>query len=227
VTNAASFASGGSPGGLATIFGTNLTRNLKGFVQNSSVPLPATLAGTTVTIGGKNAPVFNVVNLNGQEQISVQIPVDAATGSPLPLVLNNGSNSSTIQITLAGVQPGIFTIDGSQAAALHADFSLISAASPAAPGETIIVFCTGLGAVSPAIATGAAASSTTLSSTVATFTASIAGQPAPVIFAGLAPGFVALGQVNLTVPAGAPSGLQDLVLSSGGTNSNTVKIRVK
>ena len=226
-TNAASFSSGGSPGGLATIFGKNLTRNLSGFVQNSSVPLPSSLAGTTVTIGGKNAPVFNVVNQGGQEQISVQIPVDAAAGSSLPLVLDNGSANSTVQVTLAAVQPGIFTIDGSQAAALHADFSLISASQPAAPGETIIVFCTGLGVVNPVTPTGAAASSTVLSSTVAPYAATIAGQSAPVSFSGLAPGFVALGQVNLAVPSGAPSGLQDLVISSGGVNSNTVKIRVR
>ena len=40
------------------------------------------------------------------------------------------------------------------AAALHADFSLIPAANPAAAGETMIVFCTGLGTVNPMVATG-------------------------------------------------------------------------
>jgi len=227
ITNAASFATGASPGGLVTIFGTNLTRNLTGIIQNSSVPLPVSLAGTSVTVGGRTAPVFNVVNINGQEQISVQIPVDAAPGSAVPVVLNNGSGTATAPINLTATQPGLFTIDGTQAAALHADFSLISAENPAAPGETIIVFCTGLGAVNPAVATGAAASGSVLSTTATTYTATVAGLNAAVGFSGLAPGFVALGQVNLVVPAGAPSGAQNLALTGGGNTSNVVKIQVR
>jgi uncharacterized protein (TIGR03437 family) len=224
-TNAASFASGGSPGAIATLFGVHLTLNLMGITSSSSVPLPATLAGTTVTIDGKAAPVFNAANLNGKEQISVQVPVDAAAGSAVPLVLNNGFASASVQVTLTAVQLGIFTIDGTQAAALHPDFSLISASHPAAPGETILVFCTGLGAVDPVVATGAAASG--ISNTATSYTATVAGQNAIVVFSGLAPGLVALDQVNLTVPSGAPSGLQDLVLTGGGSTSNVAKIQVQ
>jgi uncharacterized protein (TIGR03437 family) len=224
-TNAASFTTGGSPGAIATLFGTHLTRNLTGYVQNASVPLPASLAGTSVTVGGKTAPLFNVVNINGTEQISFQVPVDVAPGAPVPVVLNNGFSTATVQVSLTAEQPGIFTIGGGQAAALHADFSLISSKHPAAPGETIIVFCTGLGAVTPQVATGTAA--TGISNTLTTYTATIAGQNAAVKFSGLAPNFVALGQVNLVVPAGAPSGSQDLALTGGGSTSNVVKIQVK
>jgi uncharacterized protein (TIGR03437 family) len=209
-TNAATFLTGGSPGAIATLFGTHLSRNLTGFVQSTSVPLPSTLAGTTVTLGGKTAPIYSVVNLNGVEQISFQVPVDVAPGTGIPVVLNNGFASATAQIGLTATQLGIFTIDGTEAAALHADYSLITAAKPAAPNETIIVFCTGLGAVSPA-----------------TYTATVAGQNAPVGFSGLAPYYVALGQVNLTVPSGAPAGPQDLVITGGGSTSNVVKIQVR
>ncbi|HTB17305.1 MAG TPA: hypothetical protein VK708_04280, partial [Bryobacteraceae bacterium] len=59
-TNAASFVSGGSPGAIATLFGAHLTRNLNGVALSPSVPLPDTLAGTTVTVDGKPAPIFNV-----------------------------------------------------------------------------------------------------------------------------------------------------------------------
>jgi uncharacterized protein (TIGR03437 family) len=165
------------------------------------------------------------VNISGKQQISVQVPVDATVGSPVPVTLNNGFGSVTVQVTLTAQQPAIFTIDGVQAAALHADFSLISSSHPAAPGETIIVFCTGLGAVSPVVATGAAA--TGISNTLTAYTAKVAGQDATVVFSGLAPNFVALGQVNLTVPAGAASGAQDLVLSGGGSTSPTVKIQIQ
>ncbi len=153
--------------------------------------------------------------------------MDAATGSAVPVVLNNGFGSATVQVTLAPEQLGIFTIDGTQAAARHADYSLLSTASPAAPGETILVYCTGLGAMNPAVPTGDAASDTVLSKTVMTYTATIAGQSATVVFSGLAPGSVGEGQVNLTVPSGAPSGLQDLALTGGGSTSNVVKIQVQ
>jgi uncharacterized protein (TIGR03437 family) len=225
-TNAASFVSGGSPGGLATLFGAHLTRNLSGILQSSSVPLPASLAGTTVKVGGITAPIFNVVNINGSEQISFQVPVDVSPGSAVPVVLNNGFDSVTIQVDLTATQPGIFVVNG-QAAALHLNYTLVTAASPAAPGETIILFCTGLGTVDPVVATGSAASPTVISYSNAKFTATIAGLDAPVAFSGLAPGFVALDQVNLMVPSGAPSGSQDLVLSGGGISSNAAKIQIK
>ncbi len=224
-TNAASFATGASPGGLATIFGTHLTRNLGGIIQNSSVPLPSALAGTSVTIGGKTAPVFQVVNLAGQEQISVQVPFDVAPGSAVPVVLNNGFGTVTVPINISIAQPGVFAI-GQQPAALHANFTLVSSAQPAVPGETVIVFCTGLGAVTPAGVTGAAASSSVLSFTQTTFTATVGGQNAPVSFSGLAPGFVALYQVNLVIPAGV-SGPQDFVLTGAGVSSNITKIEIR
>ncbi len=127
--------------------------------------------------------------------------------------------------------PGGMTLDaeyGTQAAATYRDFSLITASHPAAPGETIIVYATGLGAVDPVVATGAAASGTVLSNTVTTYTATIAGQNAKVVFSGLGPNFVALGQVDLTIPTGAPSGSEALVLSSGGdATSNVVKIQIQ
>ena len=226
-TNAASFISGGSPGAIATLFGVHLTRNLTGLVLSPSVPLPASLAGTTITVDGKTAPIYNAVNINGKEQISFQVPVDATTGSEVPVVLNNGFATATVQVILDAVQPGIFTIDGTQAAATHLDFSLITAAHPAAPGETITVYATGLGAVSPGVSTGDAASSTVLSNTVAKYTATVAALNAPILFSGLAPGFVALGQVDLTLPSSAPSGSQDLVLTGGVASSNVVKIQVQ
>jgi uncharacterized protein (TIGR03437 family) len=224
-TNAASFVSGGSPGMIATLFGAHLTRNLTGIVLSPSVPLPTSLAGATVTINGTLAPIFNVVDVNDQEQISVQVPVDAPTGTPIPVVVDNGFASTTVQVTLTAVQPGIFTINGNQAAALHTDFSLVSASKPAAPGETILVYCTGLGAVKPVVPSGDAASG--ISNTVTSFTATIAGMNAPIAFSGLAPGAVGEDQLNLTIPTGAPSGQQDLVLTGGGGTSNTVKIQIQ
>jgi uncharacterized protein (TIGR03437 family) len=45
-----------------------------------------------------------------------------------------------------------------------------------------------------------------------------------VFFAGLAPGFVGLYQVNVRVPLDAPSGAVNLVIQTGGQSSNAVKL---
>jgi uncharacterized protein (TIGR03437 family) len=75
------------------------------------------------------------------------------------------------------------------------------------------------------VPTGDAASG--ISNTVTSFTATIAGMNAPIAFSGLAPGAVGEDQLNLTIPTGAPSGQQDLVLTGGGGTSNTVKIQIQ
>jgi uncharacterized protein (TIGR03437 family) len=226
-TNGASFVSGGSPGAIATLFGQHLSRNVNGVVPGSTVPLPNTVAGTSITIDGKPAPIFSVVDQSGSEQISFQVPVNATIGSNIPLVINNGFTSATIQVPVAQVQPGIFTVDGTNAAALHANYSLISSTQPATAGETILVYCTGLGATNPAVAAGSTASTTVLSYAATTFTAAIAGQNAPVVFAGLAPGFIGLGQVNIMVPSGVPSGSQTLILTGNSAASKAVKLQMQ
>jgi uncharacterized protein (TIGR03437 family) len=99
---------------------------------------------------------------------------------------------------------------------------------PAKVGEYITVFCTGLGAVANQPATGASASSTSLSATSgAAVTVSIGGVNAPVSFAGLAPGFVGFYQVNAQVPPQAPAGAAvPLTISMGGAGSNQTTVAI-
>ena len=109
---------------------------------------------------------------------------------------------------------------------------------PAARGEYISIYTTGLGAVTNQPADGAPA--TGLSPTVAQPTANIGCEgtssdvvfcPAPVLFSGLAPGFVGLYQVNVQIPNDAISGSQvplQLNFSGGaGRPSNIVTIAVQ
>src|SRR2546428_46264 len=73
-------------------------------------------------------------------------------------------------------------------------------------GDVISVYCTGLGPVNPAVAEGIPASSTVLSRTVTPVTATVGGQTATVNFAGLAPTFTGLYQVNVVIPNGVAPG---------------------
>jgi uncharacterized protein (TIGR03437 family) len=110
---------------------------------------------------------------------------------------------------LAKSSPGIFTIPPAgtgPGALLHANFTLVNAANPAKRGETILLFLTGLGAVTPTIQDGAAAPSNPLSQVPGDVKVYIGGRQATVLFKGLAPGLAGLYQINLTVPSNAPIG---------------------
>jgi uncharacterized protein (TIGR03437 family) len=90
------------------------------------------------------------------------------------------------------------------------------------------VYATGLGLTLPPGRTGEAAPSSPLSQVVTPVQAQIGGLPAVVHFAGLAPGFAGLYQVNVQVPAGiTPGPAVPLVLLQNGVPSNTVTIAVR
>jgi adhesin/invasin len=80
--------------------------------------------------------------------------------------------------------------------------------------------------VQPPVTTGALAPLNVLSFTTNTVTATIGGAPATVVFAGLAPGFAGLYQVNMLVPQLSP-GRYPLQVSIGGTGSNTAYINIQ
>ncbi len=146
----------------------------------------------------------------------------------MDLVINNGrAQSASVQVTISATQPGIFLPDGVDGAFLHADDSLVTTANPAKPGEVVLLYCTGLGAVTPAGTTGAVASSTTLSTSNITPIVSVGGTTAAISFSGLAPALVGLYQINFTVPAGIPSGSASVVVTSNGVASNTAKLPVQ
>jgi uncharacterized protein (TIGR03437 family) len=225
--NGASFVSGISPGALATIFGKNLS-SAQGVVLASSAPLPLELLTTSVTIGGIPAPIDVVANVNGQEQINLQVPLEVTGSSAAVVVTNNAIASQPLTVNVLPAQPGIFTSDGTDAAVLHGvNNAAISSASPAAPGETIVIFATGLGPVSPALPTNTPAPGSPHSNSVLTTGVSMAGESAVVAFSGLAPGFIALWQVNAVVPMDAATGNLDLIVTVNNVASNTTKFPVK
>jgi uncharacterized protein (TIGR03437 family) len=196
VVNAASFAQGPvAPGSMISIFGTGLATKT---VQASSLPLPTNLDGTTATVGGLAVPLFFV----SPGQINAQLPFQVSAGSAQLIVRNSSGSTATRSITIAVASPGVFTItsDGKgNAIAVHADFRLVRkiTGENAQADETIILFCTGLGAVDNFSSAGTVAPSSPLASTVQKPTVSMDGRPAQVTFSGLAPGFIGLYQINL------------------------------
>ena len=229
VVNAASFVHGGVvPGGMATLFGSNLTTST-GINLASGLPLKTDFLTTSVEFAGKyEAPIFAVDNVNGTQQINFQVPWEIASLSSVLLqVSTNGVVSLPVEVPVLAAQPGViaYNVGGvNYGVVLHASFALADTANPAAVGETLTVYCVDLGAVAPALADGAPGTGAEI--TVATPTATIGGANAVVSFHGTAPGFVALYQVNVTVPK-VSSGNQPLVLAINGVSSAPVQLPVK
>jgi uncharacterized protein (TIGR03437 family) len=203
VLNAASFAPPGypiSPGGVMTLFGTGFPATA---VTVSAPPFGATLGAVQVSVNGMAAPVYSVAST----QISAIVPF-GVTGSTATIVVTVGSvKSNSVVVPLAATSPGIFSFPAngiSNAAALHADYSLVSATSPATQGEIISMYLTGLGATKPAVADGAAAPGKApfalITGGLAMYVGGVQVPANQIYYAGLAPTLAGLYQVNFMIP---------------------------
>jgi uncharacterized protein (TIGR03437 family) len=195
-----------SPGEVITLYGSGMAP--AGTNASSPAPFPNTLSGVGVTINGTPAPVYSVTP--GQINAVVPYSLDPNATSVLNVqVSNNGTLSNVVSEYLGFSSPGVFTVPPGglgAGAILHADFTLVSSASPAKVGETVQIYLTGLGAVKPAVNAGAPAPSTTLSTTVNTTYVYIDGLQATLTYSGLAPGLGGLYQLNATIPVGVTAG---------------------
>jgi len=228
VINAASSAPGAplAPGSIASAYGNFL---LAASSAAETVPLPTSLSGLSLAFGAAKAPLFYASG----RQVNLQIPWELAGQSQASLTATLGGQTSAPQtVNLARFAPGIFSINGQgtgPGAIQDSSYHLITASNPAAAGITVIlIYCTGLGAVTNQPPTGAAAPSNPLAVTITKPTVTIGGVPAALSFYGLAPGSVGEYQVNALVPANAPAGdTVPVILSIGGVTSNTVEIALQ
>jgi uncharacterized protein (TIGR03437 family) len=134
----------------------------------------------------------------------------------------------TVQVTATA--PAIFTLNQQgtgPGAILHGQtYQVVSESSPAAAGEIISIYCTGLGAVNPPAQTGGVPPDPP-PQVVDRVQVSIGGLPAAVVYAGVAPGYAGLYQINAQIPIGTPSGPQPLQIIQKGAASNTVTVTVQ
>jgi uncharacterized protein (TIGR03437 family) len=234
VVNAASsapFTAHISPGEFLTLYGSGLAPSAAGA---PSLPLPTKLNGVQVMINGIAAPI----NFVSATQISVVVPFFTTQSTAQIKVINNGKSSNTVSMFVGTTSGGVFTFDpeggiGNAAAQdITAGYALVSGSSPAQIGDTVAVYLAGLGAVNPALTNDGdpGASSPPYNETpqlplvLINDSASVQTQ-ATVSFAGLAPGYAGLYQINFTVPSGVALGGTTLEIvgvdSSGATDSDT------
>ncbi len=207
ITNAANYTpitNSYAPGELVNLYG-----NFGVSTQVApSLPFSSTLNGVQVLVNGQAAPLYLV----SKNQISALIPYEVAGQYFATFqVAVNGSMSNQVTVYVDNTAPGIYTLtqDGmGEAAILHANQSPVSDSSPAKPDETVIMFMNGVGPVTPQVADGAAAPSSPVSNTLEVpnedvfvfLDDGVDFTQATVSFAGLAPGFAGLYQVNFVLP---------------------------
>jgi uncharacterized protein (TIGR03437 family) len=192
------------PGVAVIIYGTNFG---------------SSTTGVSFAVGGKVGSVAaKGVTPNA---IAGQLPVDAPTGPTSIVVTVGGVASAPFNITLNTYAPAFFTYNQSGSGAVAAyttTFTAYTSPAPASPGDTAVVFVTGLGQTTPAFGTGQVPAAGVLATTVVTPTLTIGGQPATNVAAYASP-YVAEYQVNFTVPAGV-QGDAPIVLTIGGVSTN-------
>jgi uncharacterized protein (TIGR03437 family) len=223
VANAASYQPSFASATWVAIFGTNLSQNTYSWQASDIVngALPTSLQGVSVTIDGLPAYISYI----SPGQINVLAPDDPATG-PVQVVVTTAqqaSNSFTAQkVPLA---PAFLTFDGTYAAALHLDYSLVgkpgllagATTTPAAPGETIILYGVGFGPTNPPLPTGQTVS--TAEPLAGSVQIAIGDVAATAAFAGLAGS--GLYQFNVTVPASLANGDAAVSATIGGVATQT------
>ncbi len=220
--NGASFRQGWVPGSAGSIFGVELMEGVNGAVLPREFPFSTILRGVRVRINGVAAPILGLANVNGQEQINVQVPFGLTAPSTATVrIENNGAQSTVRGVPLFPVQPGIFENrrDGVRiAAALHPDFSLVEPSNPARRGKVVLLFLTGLGLTDPEVATNVPGPVPAARSVVSPVVG-IDDEGVEVLGSFYAPELISAYQINFRVPTDAQLGNRKLSVVSGGVAS--------
>jgi len=259
VANSASFAADSNgnalpvaPGSLVSIFGAFAGANP---AAASGTPFPATLGGVNVTFNGYPAPLTLVVPGGPYPFINAQIPYEVLQANQTSALVNvvvtvNGIPSAPQQLTVVPAAPGIFTIPptGQGTAVLVfvdpadqvAKIAAPTASSgsigyPTAPvprGQAAFFYATGLGALSPPMTDGTGGTGSPFVSHLASNQpfVTVGGIQAEVDYAGQAPGFPGVNQINIVIPPNAPTGNNiplQIQTTDGSVVSNSANISVR
>jgi uncharacterized protein (TIGR03437 family) len=239
-----------SPCSLVTIIAPGIAPGIQGAILPPIFgPLPYQIAlgsaGTllSVTFGGTPAPIYSVVNANGQQQATVQVPCEVTPGNSVAVVVNVGAGNSTVNVPVQTVSPGIFMTmmsDGVMRAVItRPDGSFVSLTNPARRGEILRAYATGLGPATPPVATNsiAVAGIDSIVNAAVIVGFGVAGGGAGgtrVINARIAPDLIGVAEIPFQLPSDTATG-NNVAFSIGvvpaGSNqtvySNTTKIPVQ
>jgi uncharacterized protein (TIGR03437 family) len=194
-----------APNVLASIYGTGLSF-VERAIQAADIlgeQLPDRLAGVQLTVAGwgRYAPLYYV----SPTQVNFLIPSDLRPGDVTLQLIREGSAGPAVRVTLRQAAPALFQLDEVTVVASHMDYSLVGERAPARPDEWVILWATGLGEVMPRADPLFIPQSAAPLEQMRSFRVFLDNVPVAadrIGYAGLAPGWGGLYQVNLRVPGG-------------------------
>jgi uncharacterized protein (TIGR03437 family) len=224
IVNAADGKKAVAPGGLVSVYGTNMSPvNM----ATSQIPLPTALGDSCLSVNGTPVPLLFV----SSQQINAQLPFNLG-GNATMSVHTPGGVSDNYLFTVQSAAPSVFMTAsaGPQtglAAIVRADNNqLVTPTNPVHPKDTIVIYLTGMGQTTPQMTAGLPSPSDPLATAAIQPTVTLGGAGLDVSYAGLVPNEVGVYQINAYVPPGIPQGISvPLTVSQGGV-ATTVNLRV-
>jgi uncharacterized protein (TIGR03437 family) len=198
VNSATNTAGALAPNTIATIYGVNLSYGTAGLSTLAGY-LPQELANVRVIVAGQIAYLYYV----SPQQINFLIPDNVLPGNMDLVVARQGTAGPQVQIAVNAAGPGLFEWELGMIASTHADGSIITQANPAQPGETVVVYGTGLGLTNPDVGGGEISMIPAQIVQLNDFHLSVAGTAlasTSVDYVGVTPGTPGLYQVNFKLP---------------------------
>jgi uncharacterized protein (TIGR03437 family) len=225
VVNAADFNTTIAPGGLISVFGSQLSPvNM----ATSEMPLPTALADSCLTVNGLPMPILFV----SPNQVNAQVPFQSV-GNVTMILRTPGGTSDNYNVQILPGAPSVFrsSVAGQDLAVptivRNDDGGLVTDSHPIHRQDhtALVIYATGLGQTSPAVQSGMPSPLSPLAVALTKPTVTLGGVQLPLLYYGLTPGEVGVYQINVTVPGSVPVGWLPLVISQGGS-STTLTVRV-
>lgn len=214
-----------APGSYISIYGTALADATETY---STPELPVSLSYGSISFDGGGLSLPGHIHFVSPGQINVQVPWEFQGQTSVQMtVWSNYLPSAKYTVPLAAASPGFFPYAGNAAAVDFQAGAIVTNSSPAKRGDTVELFVNGLGPVTPTPTSGSPAPTNAILNTTTLPTVTLGGVNLPVGFSGLAPGFIGLYQVNVTIPANAPTGNQPLVITMNGISSPPANLPVQ
>jgi uncharacterized protein (TIGR03437 family) len=245
ISNSASLVTGPlAPGTLVTITGTSFADSSASAPDDSIQPLPTKLGNVEVLFDGLALALLSV----SPTQIRAQIPYELGDRSSASMYVRTEHNdgrittTSAIAVKIVAANPGLFAFGGAEPRSglvLHAKIDSdgqsgvpVTVENPARPGETLIVWAAGLGAVKEGHSTARARMGvpyTGSDARVATpVDALVQGRSADVVSAVLPRGSIGIYEVRVVLPADLPNNAKaQLLIAQNGYVSNRITVPVE
>jgi len=206
-----------SPCGIATVIASGVAPNTV-LPPTSFAPSLYRAPNQSVSVGGIQAPIFNAVTLNGQQQLTFQVPCGVTPGSNVSISVLVGGASGSANTTVLPASPGVFGItmsDGkARALLIRGDGSLVSLENPARRNEPLVALVTGLGSTTASVGTNALPPPGAAAAVLGNVIPGVDNKGALLVSAQLSPDLVGVYQVAFVVPGDSTQG-NDIAFSIG------------